>query len=266
MTRSWSVITVTHNSSAAISRCWGTQRPPDLEWIVVDNASTDDSVAAARAAGADTVIALPENRGFSAGNNVGVAAARGECILFANPDLTADFAGLQQLERRLDAGAGLASPQLLNPDGTPQPNGRGFPTLANKVRNRTTTSEHARYRILAAPGEVVPVCFVMGAAVAVSRAFLDTLGGWDEGFFVYYEDSDLGLRSWLAGRPVEVVGNVRWQHEWARETLRPSLRPWLFEVRSMARFYRKYPSLLASQGAAEREFRMITDALRAGPS
>lgn len=266
MAHTWSVVTVTHNSAATIRRCWTAPRRSGVEWVVVDNASTDDSVAAARSAGADTVIELPENRGFSAGNNVGMAAAGGDLILFANPDLRADFDGLEHLERRLDAGDGLVAPQLLNPDGSPQPNGRGFPTLANKVRNRTTAQDHARYRILAAPGQVVPVCFVMGAAVAASRSFLDSLGGWDEGFFVYYEDSDLGLRSWLAGGRVEVVGDVRWQHDWARETLRLSLRPWLFEVRSMTRFYRKYPSLLGTQDAAEREFPAIAKAVKAGPS
>lgn len=257
MRRPWSIVTVTYNSSSAIRRCWSAPRPRNVEWIVVDNASTDDSVRAAEVAGADTVIRLPENRGFSVGNNVGMAAAAGDLVLFANPDLTADLRDLGILEHRLEEGAGLVAPQLLNPDGTPQPNGRGFPTLMHKVRNRTTRGEHSSYRIYAREGEVVPVCFAIGAAVAGTRSFLESLGGWDEGFFVYYEDSDLGLRSWLAGGRVELVGHARWQHEWARDTSHLRLRPWALEGRALARFYRKYPALLGTRRVAERRFPAI---------
>jgi GT2 family glycosyltransferase len=225
-----------------------------VEWVVVDNASTDDSVAVAQRCGADVVVRLPENRGFSAANNVGTSVAAGDNILFANPDLTVDFEGLAALQRRLDEGVGLVAPQLLNEDGTRQPNGRGFPTLLNKVRNRTPGRELSDYRIFAAPGETVPVCFAIGAAVAGTRAFIESLGGWDEGYFVYYEDSDLGLRSWMAGGPVELIGDVRWRHEWARATLRPRLQPWVLEARSMTRFYGTYPALLGSQRSAERRF------------
>lgn len=260
MSHQWSIVTVTYNSETAIRNSW-TESRDGVEWIVVDNASTDGSVAAARATGADEVICLPRNVGFSAANNHGMSVARGDLILFANPDLRVEAGGLDSLALRLDAGAGLVAPQLLHPDGSPQPNGRGLPTLANKVLNRTTRSEHARYRLHAAEHEVVPVCFAIGAAVAGTRSFLDDLGGWDDGYFLYYEDSDLGLRSWRAGRPVELVGSVRWQHEWARATMRLALKPWLHEFRSMARFYATYPSLLGTQRAAERAFPAIAAAL-----
>lgn len=243
----WTLITVTYNSSEALRHFFAGPLPHDVEWLVVDNASQDDSAATARSLGARVTV-LPGNRGFAAANNVALQAANGRHIAFVNPDVTVDYADLPRLARRLDDAPDpvLLAPQLLDPDGTPQPNGRGVPTLRRKIIHRLDGEHQDGYRILAEAGSARYVAWAMGAVVVGRRSTLAALGGWDERFFVYYEDHDLGLRAWRAGVPVVLVGDVRWTHGWARETTGRSWAAWKLELGGMAKFFTRYPSLLVT--------------------
>jgi len=128
------LITVTYNSGAALTGFWTHGKIPDgIEWIVVDNSSQDGSAQLARDLGAALVIELSQNKGFSAANNLGLAAARGEFIGFVNPDVRVNFDNLPELNRIALLENAVVSPQLLNSDGSLQPNGRGFPFLVDKV-------------------------------------------------------------------------------------------------------------------------------------
>lgn len=245
----WTLITVTHNSQAALERHWGGWAPlAGQAWVVVDNASTDDSVAVASRLGA-RVISLPKNVGFGAANNVGFAQSTSRWVAFVNPDVTPRATDLAEIGAHLDSSPRtLVSPQLVNADGSLQPNGRGEPFLVSKIRNRTASEGLVgTYLRFAQPNEVVTVEWLMGAVVAGTRshlASLASLGPWDERFFVYYEDSDLGIRNAQAGGTSQILGSVRWIHGWARETKSLSWRAWKLELASMARFYGRYPRLL----------------------
>jgi GT2 family glycosyltransferase len=253
---SWSLITVTYNSARAIEAFWSSvDLGDDVEWVVVDNASTDNSRQLATDLGA-RVIPLDANRGFGAANNIGFHASSAPYVCFVNPDVTPVVAELPRLEALLnDEERLLVAPQLLNEDGSRQPNGRGAPSLLHKVLHRVRPGlVEDTYRREAARGEVVEVDWVMGAALAGRRAWLGSLGPWDERFFVYYEDSDLGLRNARAGGRTLVVGDVRWAHGWQRETASANWRAWRREVPSMVKFYRRYPGLLTlSLSGASRE-------------
>ncbi|MGP3535447.1 glycosyltransferase family 2 protein [Microbacterium sp. RD1] len=246
-----SLITVSHNSAETLRRCWGSASLPEsVEWIVVDNASSDDSVAAARELGAK-VIDAGRNLGFSAANNLGLAHARGSFIGFVNPDVVVEFgelSGLQAVARECGA---LVAPQLLNADGTEQPNGRGFPLLIAKVRHRLRGGDPA-YLLRSDNGKPRAVCWVMGAAILGDRAVFERLGGWDDRFFLYYEDKDIGLRAWKADVPVLLVPTARWKHGWARETTSLRWAPWRREIASMAKFYARYPEFLLGTRASRR--------------
>lgn len=260
--KSWSIITVTFNSCAALRSSWASWCPHDeVEWIVVDNNSGDHSADIARGLGASQVIQLDRNLGFGAANNIGLRSASGRYVLFANPDLEVSTADLSLMGVHLDRHGGLAGPQLVWGDGASQPNGRGFPRLMNKVANRLTRSEHVRYRLFASPSTVRKVCFLMGAAICGARETFDDLGGWDEKFFVYYEDSDICMREWLRGGPVMLVGGVIWVHGWARETSHFSWRPWALELASAFRFYSRYPRLLGTERLARSSFPVIAASL-----
>uniref|UniRef100_UPI003CFAFC34 glycosyltransferase n=1 Tax=Campylobacter coli TaxID=195 RepID=UPI003CFAFC34 len=90
----WTLISVSYNSGEALRRFWlDAALPHSVRWIVVDNASTDDSVSVARAAGAE-VIQLSENIGFGAANNLGFEQADSPYVGFVNPDVRVDFDSL----------------------------------------------------------------------------------------------------------------------------------------------------------------------------
>ncbi len=241
----WTFITVSYNSSAAIRNHWSDIKLPQwVEWIVVDNASTDDSVDAARRLGAKC-IALPKNLGFSAANNIGFNSSAGQYVAFLNPDVSPNIESLGAIEKFIDAHPrSLVAPQLLNSDGTLQPNGRGLPYLAHKVMHRLQPEAlDGTYRMFAEDSATVKVDWLIGAVVMGLRQHLDSIGPWDSRFFVYYEDSDLGLRNALVGGDSFVLGNHRWEHGWARDTKGFRMRPWILEIRSMIRFYARYPRL-----------------------
>jgi N-acetylglucosaminyl-diphospho-decaprenol L-rhamnosyltransferase len=256
----WSLITVTHNSEDALKQYWGAPLPPGVEWIVVDNASTDRTVETAAELGATIVVASDSNAGFSAANNIGFQRSSGRYVAFVNPDITVDFSSFIQLEQVCEDTGGLVAPQLSNDDGSIQPNGRGYPLLWNKIRNRLHDGEdrlRGTYLLTEEGDGVRPVCWVIGAAVLGKREVFSRLGGWDDHFFLYYEDKDISLRAWSAGMPVSLCGSARWVHGWARETKHFRLTPWMRELASMRKFYLRYPVFLLNQRAAAKRYPFI---------
>lgn len=250
---SWSLITVAYNSASMLQRYWSDARPADVEWIVVDNNSSDDSVAVARALGA-SVIESPINQGFSAANNIGLAVAKGAYIAFVNPDVAVNYSDLPSLAARIDDVGGLVSPQLTNEDQTLQPNGRGMPLLLHKVLNRTSSRErlHGTYLLFAYADDEKYVFWLIGAVVAARIETFKAMDGWSEKFFLYYEDKDISIRAWRAGYPVVLLGAFRWAHGWARETTKFKLKPWIREISSLSRFYSLYPEFIFGGELAQR--------------
>jgi len=244
MTSKATVITVSYNSARDLAAHWGGAADLMVEWIVVDNASSDDSAAVAEALGA-RVIRLPRNLGFSAANNVGAALATSDFLIFANPDVEATAEGVADLVAIGRATGGLVGPQLMNPDGTLQENGRKSPFLYRKAQHFLGHEGSAsNYELRAESDETWRVSWLTGAVIGMKREVFDDLGGWDSGFFVYHEDSDLCIRARLRGYPVLLTGTTRWVHAWGRATRSWSWNSWKLELRSAARFYRKYPALL----------------------
>lgn len=250
MAEDWTAITVAFNSSGAIRRRWS-QFDGSFRWVVVDNASDDDSADVAAALGAD-VIRLPRNVGFSRANNVALRQAGSRYVAFVNPDVTVQPEGLAHLAATADGNGALVAPQLTNPDGGDQPNGRGLPFVADKLAHRGIHLPFSRLEAYTpvAGSSPFPVDWVMGAVVAGARDTFHALGGWDERYFIYYEDHELGLRAWSRGVPVIVDPRVRWVHEWSRDTAHWSPTHWRHELASAARFYGSHPLLLLPWRAA----------------
>lgn len=240
----WTVVTVTHNSARRLEEFWTSPPPDGVSWIVVDNASSDGSASTAWRLGATDVIELSVNVGFSKANNIGWRSTSSPYVAFINPDVAVGWRGLEPLADVLDSRAVLVAPQLLNRDGSLQPNGRGEPTIWAKLGNRSSLVRSDSYRRYADLGQILDVSWFIGAAVAARRETLERLSGWDERYFLYYEDSDLGMRARRLGLTSVVHGDVRWVHGWERETTKLHWRPWAREFRAAWRFYRTYPSLL----------------------
>lgn len=241
----WTLVTVTYNSARHLRESWSGIDLTGVQWLVVDNNSSDDSVAIARELGAQA-RALDVNLGFSKANNLALATVDTPWVMFVNPDVMVDPTSLERLAHSAAAHQSLIAPQLKSSDGSLQPNARGLPFLADKVAHRgialpgSHLDEYIRTDLLGP----THVAWVMGAAVGGATAHLKELGGWSEDYFLYYEDHDLGIRSWLNGSAVIVDPAATWRHGWERATMRPNLAAWKSEVRSMRAFYRNYDYLL----------------------
>lgn len=147
---------------------------------------------------------LPENLGFGAANNRAAAAARGERLLLLNDDAWLTTGCLERLATRLDAdpGLGWVSPLLRYPDGRLHtvwvPDMGVWGESLQKLRNRIEGSGF-NHRLL--PRLLRPLFpgWLTAACALVRRRAFDEVGGFDERFFLYFEDSDLGLRLRRAG-------------------------------------------------------------------
>lgn len=171
----------------------------DFEVIFVDNASTDNSVNKARELLPQVkCLELKENTGFARGNNLGIQQAAGEFIVLLNNDTELDHRFLEELVRVAESGerVGMVAPKILNfferrkidsvgglmicPDGLAQGRGRG-------------EEDDGQY------DELSEILLPSGCAALYSRKLLDEIGLFDERFFIYCEDTDLGLRARWAG-------------------------------------------------------------------
>ncbi len=176
----------------------------DMEVLVLDNASGDDTLAAAEAHPWAAAEALPENAGFARANNIGFARAAGRAVLALNPDTVvppgALRACLDELWARPDVG--VLTPRLVDRDGRLDRRcKRGFPTPWSSLcyftglDRRLTGPRLTRYTAGWLPedraGEVESVT---GAFMLMRADALDEVGGFDERFFMYAEDIDLCLR------------------------------------------------------------------------
>ena len=252
---SLSIVTVTHNSSQDLRSNWSHLNSGDFEWIVVDNASTDDSPSLAAAMGATSVIRLDRNSGFANASNLGATIARGSYLGFVNPDVIVDSRGLAEVRACLEENNWIVSPQLLNKDNSLQPNGRGAPFLLAKILGRvspTTANKHHYYRYKQTE-EPVRVEWLIGASVFLRSATFRQLGGWDSRYFLYYEDSDFGIRAGRLSIPSYLIGSQTWVHEWGRATKHPNVAAWLNEISSAIRFYKTYPEFLWGRGLVNRK-------------
>jgi GT2 family glycosyltransferase len=180
------VIIVTFNSADCIAACVGsviTQAEVSFEVIVVDNASTDDTLARLKEFPC-RVIPSAENLGFGRGNNLGFAASRGRYIYLLNPDARLmENNALAIICRRLDANPrwGMAGTRILSAHGLAEsPPATDYPG-----------SRHVRRDFSQLPGQIA---WILGASMIIRRELYERLGGFDPAFFLYSEETDFCLR------------------------------------------------------------------------
>jgi N-acetylglucosaminyl-diphospho-decaprenol L-rhamnosyltransferase len=196
-------IVVAHNSVRSLPQCLqalGGQVPV----VVVDNASSDGSVEAARKGGA-FVILNTTNEGYGRANNQGVRAAeRAEWCLIINPDAVVDRVCLSTLLKASERnpGAAVIAPRLVEPDG------RIFVHAKSVLSDVASTDDGAAD---VAEGDRV-VRFVSGACMLVRRNAFLAVGGFDERIFLFYEDDDLCLRLRKAGFKIVQVDDAVVRH------------------------------------------------------
>lgn len=181
---------------------------PELGIYVVDNYSSEVERATVVKLGARqgwTVIEAEGNRGFGAACNEGARCAmeRGASwLLFLNPDAMIDRQALQVLTRRVaEESRVLVSPKIVRPDGSVWSDGNFLDLADGTIRSRRALASAPEDG--GSQGELVP--WVSGACLMVSADSWNELRGFDEEYFMYWEDVDLGYRAHRAGFRQEVL-------------------------------------------------------------
>jgi N-acetylglucosaminyl-diphospho-decaprenol L-rhamnosyltransferase len=207
------VVIITHNSADVIGGCLaaipdGAAGTELTDVIVIDNASTDDSVRIARKVAAlpIQVIELDTNAGYAAGFNVGVGACaepEPDAVLVINPDCRLRPGTLAIMARALSApGRGIVAPRLLNSDGTLQPTLRRIPTVSGALAEALMGGKLAGRIGL---GELLfdqnshdragRAAWATGAALLISWQVVADVGPWNESFLLYSEETDFIFRA-----------------------------------------------------------------------
>jgi GT2 family glycosyltransferase len=226
------VVIVAHDSGDYLRRAVESveaQTGPDRT-IVIDAESSDGSVRSLVASHPGVRVIAAPNRGFSASNNVGIAASSGEYVLLLNPDAELVEGALKRLVARAEADPriGIVAPRVLDPDGGLQRGSFGaFPTLASvlalhvrRALDRIGGRSAAAGMGMAASGSVD---WVTGACMLARRAAIDDVGGMDEGFFLYFEDTDWCHRMHDRGWAVVIEPSASCVHHLGKSGAGPGL-------------------------------------------
>jgi GT2 family glycosyltransferase len=224
----------------------------DVEVIVVDNHSTDGSVEYLRPLFPHvTWIESKENLGFGRGNNVGISQAQGNYTLLLNPDTILSEDTLDVMKEYMDSHpeVGIAGSKVLNADGSFQVQcRRGFPTpwasfckLFGLQKLFPTSPLFARYnQTFRSENDEYYVDALIGAFMFCRTPMLQSLGGFDEDFFMYGEDLDLCFRASKAGWKTAYYPKTTTLHFKGESTRRSSMNEVKVFYEAMVIFARKH--------------------------
>ena len=225
------VVIVAYRSEATIANAVASviDHPAVAEVVVVDNASPDTSAAVASAAGA-TVVRRLINDGFGAGCNAGVSMTNSPLILSLNPDAAVMPGTIDGLVHHLLAQprAAVVGSRLVDGNGDHQPSRRRDPApwRAPLEPGLAALLDHRHYRRRSS----VSVDWVSAACLLVRRVAFEAVGGFDERYFLYSEETDLCRRlrhagwtiDWIDGFPTvhvgghSAIGKEAWVDGWMR--------------------------------------------------
>lgn len=257
MPNSVSLIIVNYNAGDFLAACVASALSQVDDLVVVDNASTDSSLAQLEAVFPGErklrIICNRENLGFAAACNIGVDNSAGSYLLFLNPDCVLEPDSVKRLFRALEdyPDAGMVGGLLVDPDGTEQGGGRrAIPTPWRSFVRAFGLSRFAdRWPRLffdfhlhkqPLPSEPMEVEAISGACMLVRRAAMEDVGQWDEGYFLHCEDLDFSMTLRRKGWKILFVPDARIVHDKGGcSRSRPIFVEW-HKHHGMIRFYRKF--------------------------
>lgn len=261
-----SVVIVNWNTRELLLQCLRSIAMQDLsvaqrETIVVDNGSTDGSVAAVRTEFPDVMIV--ENReplGFSVAANQGLRQSRGARILLTQPDVT--FTDPQAIQMLMDGlerwtSAGVVTPRFVYPDGSFQRMYNDFPTLSAMCLATSPAARFdvvrrlrpvARYRLEGMDFERVAEIPQPGMSCAlIARGALERVGLLDEQFTIYFSDVDWCLRARDCGVKMVYLPDVLAVHLRGASTRMMGDNQWQHSVGSLVRYFRKHKGIVQTR-------------------
>lgn len=250
-----STIIVNYNAGEFLRSCVDSllNCPLETEVIVVDNASTDDSLDALAGLPNVQIIKNATNVGFATACNVGIRVASAPFLLFLNPDCFFKPDTLIRLleAMRFDEGVGMVGGLLVNPDGTEQAGGRrAIPTPWRSFVRAFGLARFADrwprlffdFHLLKQPlpNHNIEVEAISGACMMVRREAIQDVGEWDERYFLHCEDLDWCMRFRQKGWKILFVPSARVTHALGVSSRsRPIFVEW-HKHKGMIRFYRKF--------------------------
>ncbi|MGN7837852.1 glycosyltransferase family 2 protein [Stenotrophomonas sp. 22385] len=240
------VIIVSYQSASTLDACLTRLRAADevAEIRVVDNNSDDGTLEIVqRHATADLrvrFIANPDNPGFAAANNQGVADSQAPWLAFINPDLMVEAGTLAQLRARGEAlGDCVLGVEQVDEQGQPDAAvRRRDPDFGAMLRH---PGQGAKLAIPADPSQVLQgVPALSGALLLMPRTLFDRIGGWDAGYRLHAEDLDLCRRAREAGAVVAIANDLRVVHvRGVSSRSRPFFVEW-HKHRGLWRYFRRF--------------------------
>lgn len=246
-----SVILVTFNSHASLTDSLTSLKQSDisgsLELIVVDNNSTDNSLQIAQEIFPDAVIIKnSSNVGFAAACNMGAETATGGFLLFYNPDLTVDPEAVSTLKQSLLElpDAGCVTGRMRFPDNSFQSTCRMFPTYRNIFFSRGSFLSRLGLKgeIYTLPDydKTTEVPAVAGTLLMIKKELFDTIGRFDERFFMYMEDTDLSYCLVKAGYKNYYIPSAGGVHLWGKGSSGGRLIRAFYHHRSVWKYFLKH--------------------------
>jgi GT2 family glycosyltransferase len=261
-----SAVVVTYNALPWIERSLESVR--GHETIVVDHGSTDGTLELVRERFPEAKLIEQENKGLGGGSNAGMRVASGDYFLLLNSDAWATEGAVERLVAFAEdhQEAAIVGPRMRNPDGSLQRSVRGFPTLWRLATEYFFLRKLApRSRALNAfygdgfdYEESHEAEFLLGACLLVRREAADTVGLFDEDFFMFSEETDWCYRFRQAGWKVLFTPAAEFVHV-GGATTRQNWGPMFREqVRGHLRFLEKH----RGRREAERAQRLLLASLR----
>jgi GT2 family glycosyltransferase len=249
-----SIILVNYNGIAVIDPCLRSLQhflhSVPYEVIIVDNCSTDGSAEFIEHHFPQFhLLRQTVNHGFGTGNNIGARMATGEFLLLLNTDtqLISDILLPLILLMKQHPEAGIIGPKLLNPDGSLQLSTAWAVSWKGefKTRQRLKQYENPTHQrsILQRFEQCHEVDVVVGAALFIRKKLFDQLGGFDEQFFMYFEESDLCRRAQMLGWKILYTPEVSVIHVRGHSTDQISARMMIEYRRSQLYYYLKHRPL-----------------------
>ena len=251
-----SVITVGMNHLSYIKELYKSLSTGDsmprtpFEAIYVDNCSSDGSVEFLQKNYPQVkIIQNATPKGFGENNNIGVFASTGKYLAIINPDVSLRNGSLDILYdfMKKNQDVGIAVPHLFNKDLSHQYSIRGFitpMTFVNRVlsHGKDDAKNKAVEKYLCKNIDVEkiqPVNWAVGAALFISRDMYSQLAGFDKDYFLYMEDEDICLRSWLMNRPVVYVPQSQMVHNHLRASAKIGKKAFM-HFKSLRTFFKKH--------------------------
>lgn len=185
----------------------------DIELVMVDNASTDQTIQSLKKIREIKTVKNKENFGFSKGNNIGAKNSKGKYVLFLNSDTRVEDQGFLSMIRFLEENkrVGILGAKLTNPDGSVQKSAGNFYNLFNLTLTLLGLERFGFVRKL--PKKTERVDWVSGGSLMIRRELFLRLGGFDEKIFMYVEDMEFCFRAFKKGFLTFYYPQIRLIHE-----------------------------------------------------